>query len=156
MNKRRLIVLVIQFMVCLVNAQSADSKRIMQYNIEKQNVAIQGYDPVSYFINELPKKGKTGISFFYKGIQYLFTNERNKSTFIENPDKYEPAYGGWCAYAMGIDGEKVKIDPETYKIVEGKLNLFYNFGFTNTLKPWNKNELKLMRQAVVNWNKTIQ
>jgi len=48
-------------------------------------------------------------------------------SFKANPEKYEPAYGGWCAYAMGENGEKVKIDPETYKIIEGKLFLFYNF-----------------------------
>ncbi len=156
MNKRGLVILVVLFTACLASAQSADSKRIKQYNVEKQNVAIQGYDPVSYFINEMPKKGKKGITYTHKGIQYLFANEKNQSTFIENPTKYEPAYGGWCAYAMGIDGEKVKIDPKTYKIVKGKLNLFYNFGFTNTLKPWNKNEEKLTKQASGNWNKTIQ
>lgn len=156
MKKRGLKILVFLFTAGLANAQSSDSKRIEQYNIGKQNVAIEGYDPVSYFINEMPKKGKTGVVFIHKGIQYLFANEKNQSIFIENPDKYEPAYGGWCAYAMGVDGEKVKVDPKTYKIVKGKLNLFYNFGFTNTLKPWNKNEEKLVKQARVNWNKTTQ
>ena len=156
MNKGGLIILVVLSTACLTNAQSTDSKRIKQYNIEKHNVAIQGYDPVSYFMNEMPKKGKRGITHTHKGIQYWFVNEKNQSTFRENPAKYEPAYGGWCAYAMGIDGEKVKIDPTTFKIVKGKLNLFYNFGFTNTLKPWNKNEDKLVKQAGVNWNKTIQ
>ncbi len=64
---------------------------------------------------------------------------------------YEPQYGGWCAYAMGNSGEKVEVDPETYKIVDGKLYLFYNKYFTNTLKSWNKDEAKLKSKADESW-----
>jgi hypothetical protein len=76
--------------------------------------------------------------------------------FKANPEKYKPAYGGWCAYAMGENGEKVKVDPETYKIVDGKLYLFYNFWTTNTLDDWNKNEKKLKEAADRNWSKIVQ
>ncbi len=120
-------------------AQSTVTKSRKQYNIDKQNVAIQGYDPVSYFIDETPTKGEIKFAYNYNGVQYHFSSTNNRKKFVADPKKYEPAYGGWCAYAMGLKGEKVKIDPMTYKIVEGKLNLFYNFGFTNTLKSWNKN-----------------
>ena len=71
------------------------------------------------------------------------------------PEKYEPAYGGWCAYAMGNSSEKVEVDPETFKIIGGKLYLFYNFYFNNTLKSWNKNETGLKTKADGNWNKFI-
>ncbi|MEQ9146669.1 MAG: YHS domain protein, partial [Cytophagales bacterium] len=53
----------------------------------------------------------------------------------------------WCAYAMGVDGSRVKIDPKTFKIVNGELYLFYNFNFTNTLKKWNENENELKAKA---------
>lgn len=72
-----------------------------------------------------------------------------------SPEKYEPAYGGWCAYAMGETGEKVKIDPETYKIVDGKLFLFYNFWGNNTLEDWNENEKSLKSKADQNWKKIV-
>ena len=57
-----------------------------------------------------------------------------KEVFLKNPTNFEPEYGGWCAYAMGDSGEKVTINPETFKIINGKLYLFYNAFLTNTLK----------------------
>ena len=74
--------------------------------------------------------------------------------FKKDPTQYEPQYGGWCAYAMGSKGEKVPIDPETFKITNGKLYLFYNKFFNNTLTSWNKDEPGLMNKANGNW-KTI-
>ncbi|MEN9569980.1 MAG: hypothetical protein RL172_1211, partial [Bacteroidota bacterium] len=58
---------------------------------------------------------------------------------------------GWCAYAMGAKGQKVTIDPETFKIRNGKLYLFYNKLFNNTLKDWNKDEPALCAKADTNW-----
>ena len=78
---------------------------------------------------------------------------KNKEEFKKNPAAYEPQYGGWCAYAMGKDGDKVSIDPETFKIVNGKLYLFYNRAFNNTLKSWNKDEPTLKTKADANWQK---
>jgi YHS domain-containing protein len=118
-------------------------------NLDNQ-VALQGYDPVSYFKSE-PTEGKQDISFSHNGVIYYFSSEENKKTFKENPTKYEPQYGGYCAYAIGDNGEKVSIDPETYKIIDGKLYLFYNQFFTNTLKSWNKNEDELKLKADQNW-----
>lgn len=137
----------------LINAFSQnESSRIKNYNT-KQNIAIQGYDPVSYFEGK-PTEGN--IKFGYKGVTYLFVSQANLNTFKANAEKYEPAYGGWCAYAMGATGEKVKVDPETYKIKDGRLYLFYNFWGNNTLEDWNKNEEKLKVTADKNWTKLIQ
>lgn len=121
------------------------------YNINKEGVAIDGYDPVSYFKGE-PKKGSKEFSYEIDGVIYWFANASNRSVFAKAPLKYIPQYGGWCAYAMGLKPEKVKIDPETYKIVDGKLYLFYNFYLTNTLKSWNKDEARLTVNADKNWN----
>ena len=77
----------------------------------------------------------------------------DKELFKKNPAQYEPQYGGWCAYAMGNDGSKVEVDPETFKILNAKLYLFYNKYFTNTLKSWNKDEGRLMKSADANWMK---
>ena len=147
--------LTILFLFCssLVLAQSSEI-RVAQFNLKK-TVAIEGYDPVSYFDSK-PNEGKSEYKITHKGVTYLFANSSNLEQFKANPDKYEPAYGGWCAYAMGETGEKVKIDPETYKIVNGKLNLFYNFWGTNTLKDWNKNETPLKAKADQNWKKFVQ
>ena len=131
-----------------------DAIRQKHFNVKK-NVAIDGYDPVSYFDGK-PMEGEAEIKLTHKGVIYQFGTQANLGKFKANPEKYEPAYGGWCAYAMGTSGEKVKIDPETYKILEGKLYLFYNFWGNNTLTDWNKTEKKLKAAADISWKKIIQ
>jgi YHS domain-containing protein len=120
------------FTICLIGAfAQADAVRQKQFNLKK-NLAIEGYDPVSYFDGK-PVEGKPEIKTTHKGVVYQFVTQTNLNKFKAAPDKYEPAYGGWCAFAMGETGEKVKVDPETYKIMDGKLYLFYNFWGNNTL-----------------------
>jgi len=121
----------------------------------KKGIAISGYDPTSYFSGK-PLKGKKEFSTVNEGIIYQFLNANNLETFKKNPTKYEPQYGGWCAYAMGSKGEKVEIDPETFKLVNGKLYLFYHTLFDNTLTDWNKDENSLKLKADNNWNKFIK
>lgn len=116
----------------------------------EKGIALSGYDPVSYFLKSKPQKGI--IVYNYEGITYKFVSNENLMLFKNSPQKYVPAYGGWCAYAMGLNGEKVKVDPENFKIVDGKINLFYRTAFSNTLNDWSKNEAKLKRQADINWS----
>ncbi len=120
-------------------------------NLGKDNLAIKGYDPVSYFVNEEPLEGQQALSYRYNGATYYFASETNLETFKADPAKYEPAYGGWCAYAMG-KGYTADINPKTCKIVDGKLLLFYNKLFTNTLPKWNKDEATLYPAAEKNWD----
>ena len=134
-------------------AQTDDARK-KNFNVKK-SIILEGYDAVSYFDNK-PKEGKAAFQYTHKGIIYLFADQANLTRFKAAPEKYEPAYGGWCAYAMGETGEKVKIDPETYKIVEGKLYLFYNFWGNNTLTDWNKNEKPLKIKGDQNWKKFVQ
>ncbi|MHC0443395.1 YHS domain-containing (seleno)protein [Flavobacterium sp. 3-210] len=129
-----------------------DAKRVSQYNLENK-VGIQGYDPVGYFNQGKAVKGKKEISTSYQGVTYNFSSAENKNAFLKNPSKYEPQYGGWCAYAMGSAGKKVEINPETFKISDGKLYLFYNAYFNNTLKSWNPDEAELKVKADNNWKK---
>jgi YHS domain-containing protein len=127
------------------------SVRQKEFNLEK-GMAIQGYDPVSYF-KGVPQHGSTAFSTQYNGVTYRFSSAENLATFNKNPAGYEPQYGGWCAYAMGAKGEKVEIDPETFKIIGGRLYLFYNKYFNNTLKSWNKAEVTLKANADANWKR---
>ena len=132
-----------------------ESKRLSQFNLEN-NIAIQGYDPVGYFKLAKAIKGKKEINATYEGVVYCFSTIANKELFVKSPTKFEPQYGGWCAYAMGNANEKVAINPETFKIVNGKLYLFYNAYFNNTLKSWNKEESVLMTKADANWIKILK
>lgn len=139
----------------LLAQDNIPAKRISNYNTEK-GLAIKGYDPVAYIISNKAVEGSSTYTYLYNGINYHFSTKANMDLFKANPVKYEPAYGGWCAYAMGNDGSKVEVDPETFKIVDGKLFLFYNFYFTNTLKKWNANEPALHKSADVNWDRIIK
>lgn len=137
-----------------VNAQEQAGIRQKQFNLDG-NVAIRGYDAVSYFTESKAVKGSKDNAVVYEGVTYYFSSATNKEEFKKNPAKYEPSYGGWCSYAMGAKGEKVSVDPKTFKIVDGKLNLFYNKFFNNTLTDWNKDETNLKKKADANWSKTF-
>lgn len=131
------------------------ASRRKHFNLSN-GVALSGYDPVAYFSTKGAAKGSSKFSAQYMGISYYFCTAENKAAFDKNPSAYEPQYGGWCAYAMGNTGEKVEVDPETFKILNGKLYLFYNKFFNNTLKSWNKDETKLKESADRHWAETIK
>jgi YHS domain-containing protein len=152
--KKIFFVLIIALVTMSVSAQTV-SKRTSEFNLENK-IAIQGYDPVSYFKQNKAVKGKKEISVTYEGVIYQFSSTANKEIFSKSPASFEPQYGGWCAYAMGSSGEKVEINPETFKIIDGKLYLFYNAYFNNTLKSWNKAEASLKAKADANWKKFIK
>ena len=142
-------------LVCATTVSHAQVEvRKKQYNLKK-DVALEGYDPVSYFDGQ-PKEGDEDITTVYKGVLYHFVSQNNLTKFKAAPDKFEPAYGGWCAYAMGETGEKVKVDPETFKVIDGRVYLFYNFWGNNTLTDWNSQEKKLKDSADRNWRKFVQ
>lgn len=134
---------------------SQDALRAKHFNLTG-DVAVQGYDPVGYFVVGKAVKGNKDIAISYGAVRYYFATMDNRETFRKNPSAYEPQYGGWCAYAMGADGSKVEIDPNTFKIINGKLYLFYNKFFNNTLKSWNKNETVLKHHADANWEKLFK
>lgn len=132
-----------------IHAQAA--LRLKSFNLDK-NIAIQGYDPVAYFTTGKPTKGNKDLVVVAEGVTYFFATPSNKDLFLKDFKKYEPQYGGWCAYAMGYAGEKVEIDPSTFKILNGKLYLFYHSWTNNTLNKWNKEEDNLKNKADKNWS----
>lgn len=151
--KKHILILFISFIGLSISAQTA-VRRTTEYNLENK-LALQGYDPVAYFIQKKALKGKVTLTTTYEGVVYYFSTQANKEFFAKNPSQYEPQFGGWCAYAMGANAEKVEINPETFKIVDGKLYVFYNAYFNNTLKSWNKDETNLKKKADANWKKLL-
>lgn len=126
-------------------------------NLEN-GIGLHGYDPVSYFLNG-PEEGNERLSTQHEGVTWHFASESNRDAFIASPQSYLPEYGGWCAYAM-LEGDKVDIDPESYKIVNGKLYVFYDGFWGNTLKRWNKMtqdtpEQELITTADQHWQQLL-
>ncbi len=148
--KKRLIALVTILMMLNIG-YAQNNLRVKHSNLEK-GVAIQGHDPVAYFTQNKAVKGSKQFATIAEGITYYFSSVANKELFKKDFKKYEPQYGGWCAYAMGATNEKVEIDPETFKIADGKLFLFYHSWVNNTLPKWNKDENNLHAKADKNWS----
>ena len=136
--------------ISVAYGQADEAERKRNFNTENF-VALREFDPVSYFQNR-PKKGTSSFEAKHRGIIYYFANAENLEEFRKSPSKYEPAYGGWCAYTVAQSGERVKILPTSYKIIDGRLYMFYNFGGEDRLRKWNSgNEKSLKAAADKNW-----
>lgn len=120
------------------------------YNVKKGFVA-EGYDVVSYFDGHA-MEGDADFVSSYEGVKFKFSSQENLEKFESHPEKYLPQYGGWCAYAVAENNSKVDINPETFEIRDGKLYLFYNAFFNNTLESWLEEQPdKLVEKADKNW-----
>ncbi len=109
--------------------------------------AIRGYDPVAYFSEGRPVKGRSDISHSWNGATWHFSSEQNRTTFVSAPDKYAPAYGGYCAYAVA-NGYTATTDPDAWSIVNGRLYLNYSQGVK---KRWEKNISGYIKSGDANW-----
>jgi len=121
---------------------------------QKNGIVLDGTDVVS-ILNSNPCIGSAKWSIVEKGLTYYFCSEENKITFKENTEKYIPAFGGWCAFALIEKPQQVAINIKTFKIVNGKLLLFYNAWGINTLEKWNalNNDSENYKLAAENWAK---
>jgi YHS domain-containing protein len=147
------------FAICLAISfasfgQAESAKRKRNFNTVNA-VALKEFDPVSYFQGK-PLKGTSQFEYNHEGIYYYFANETNREEFKKNPSKYEPMYGGWCAYTLATTGERVKIQPTSYKISGNRLYLFYNFSNDNRMVKWTPaQEQKLKAAADKAWERTM-
>ncbi len=102
-------------------------------------VAIGGYSPVSYFDPGRPERGSAEFAVVQEGRVYHLASAEQVATFRSDPEKYVPAFGGWCAFGMSM-GERFPIDPETFKIAGGRLMLFLRNEETDARDLWNKQD----------------
>jgi YHS domain-containing protein len=84
--------------------------------------AIDGYDAVAYFTDSQPVEGSSDFTYDWMGATWRFANAEHRDMFAADPEKYAPAYGGYCAYGVA-KGKKPSIDPEAWAIVDGRLYL---------------------------------
>ena len=119
-------------------------------NMGKNDLAIEGYDPVAYFSEHLPIKGSSELTYIYEGAKYYFASFENKTMFVEDPTRYLPQYGGWCAYAIGKSAKKVNVNPKSFHVRKNKLYLFYKKGSYDALDKWKEKE-EVRNNADKNW-----
>jgi YHS domain-containing protein len=110
-------------------------------------LAIRGYDPVTYHLQAQPAKGTPQFSCQWRGATWLFATAENRDSFQAEPERYAPQYGGYCAYAVS-KGRTASIDPEAWRVVDGKLYLNYSRGVQ---KKWETDVLGNIIKADKNW-----
>lgn len=139
--------------------QQAEQERvrnIAEWNLPRRTkLAIGGYDPVAYFPEGggKAKKGSKKIEHTYKGVTYRFSSQANRELFKKAPERYEPAHGGWCSWAMA-DGDKTEPNPKSFIVEDDRLFLFYDGLFGDTRKDWLKGDHdQLAEQADREWKK---
>lgn len=109
----------------IFSAQAQVGRNVDAYNDKQGPIGLVGYDPVSYFAEGggEPLEGDSSIALDYEGVVYHFATVENKETFLTNPEKYEPTYGGWCAWGMA-NNATIEIDPEIYTIDGDRIHFF--------------------------------
>jgi YHS domain-containing protein len=148
MTRRRFAVSLLSLLT--VTAAVAADKSLL--NLDKEGVAIRGHDPVAFFTVKAPLKGKAEFTSEFHGAKYRFHSARNKAAFDAEPARYEPQFGGYCAYGVS-KGKLVEIDPEAFQIVEGRLLLQYSKGVRDDFNEDTQGNLK---KADANWPKLVE
>jgi YHS domain-containing protein len=121
-------------------------------NVDKTGLALQGYDPVGFVAEHKPVKGKPEFRSVHQGATYYFASAENKARFDKDPAKYEPAFGGYCAY--GVSRNKlVSIDVEAFQVVKGRLLLQYSKGVRN---DFNNDAPGNLAKADRNWPALVE
>lgn len=113
------------------------------------DVAIMGYDTVAYFTEGRATKGSPEISYQWLGATWQFANTEHRDAFAASPIRYAPQYGGLCALGVAKNERSVNIDPEAWRIVDGKLYLF--FGEGGLEQDWDPNPAAVVAKADANW-----
>jgi|ERR1041385_1802587 YHS domain-containing protein len=114
-------------------------------------LAIDGYDPVAYFTDGKPVEGKKQFEYRWMNANWRFASAEHRDLFAKNPDKYSPQFGGYCAYGIS-QGHAVSIDPEAWRIVDGKLYLNYS---KDVQKKWLVDIPGFIKKAEQNWPKIL-
>lgn len=112
------------------------------------NVAIDGYDPVAYHLDGVPTKGSADYSYDWHDAEWRFASADHRDRFIAEPERFAPAYGGWCAWAVATKGEKVGTDPEAFSVVDGRLFLNYD---KSIRKQWDADRAALIERGDQRW-----
>lgn len=147
LDRRSFIGLAAPALIAATRQARADASRPVNTLGSPDGLAIRGYDPVAYFRDGGPRQGKPEFSVRHGGATWRFASAGHKALFEADPQRYLPAYGGFCAYGASR-GYLVKIEPEAWSIVDGRLYLNYDLGVRET---WARRTETYITRADGNW-----
>ncbi len=116
------------------------------------NLAVDGYDTVAYFTENKAVEGSKKFQTQWQGANWRFSNQKNLTAFKQEPQRYAPQYGGYCAFAMAHN-DTASIEPEQFTIVDGKLYLNYN---RNIKEEWLDERDEMIKKADKHWAKKLK
>lgn len=119
---------------------------------KRTDTAIRGYDTVAYFTDGKPVKGTDKFVHEWMGAKWQFASQDHLDKFKADPAKYAPQYGGYCAYGIA-NGNIVKIEPDQWSVIDGKLYLNYDADIS---KKWKKDTAGYIRKADNSFDKLIK
>ncbi|HXV77505.1 MAG TPA: YHS domain-containing (seleno)protein [Candidatus Polarisedimenticolaceae bacterium] len=127
-------------------AEQGAAPRVL-VNVDENGVALQGYDPVAYFTDGKPVKGRAEINATHEGAIYHFASAEHRAMFVDDPAHYAPQYGGYCGYAASIN--KISpIGPEWFQVIDDRLILQHN---KKAWTLWNEDLPGNIVKADANW-----
>lgn len=126
--------------------QPAYAKSDEIYTSWRNNMAVGGYDVVSFHQGN-PIKGETKLVTSWRGADWHFANQANLDSFLKEPEKYAPAYGGHCAWAIA-NGKLAKGSPKNWTLKDGRLFLNFNDKIQNR---WNADQAGFITKADAMW-----
>ena len=116
-------------------------------NLDSNGIGIQGYDPVAFFTEHKPVKGSPQFQSDYNGAKYWFASADDKTAFDKEPARYEPQFGGYCAYGAS-QGHRAPVKIEAWQIVNGRLLMQYDL---DVKTKFNKDQQGTLKKADQNW-----
>ena len=116
-------------------------------NVDKSGFGIQGYDPVAFFTDGRPVLGRDEFHATYHGVTYRFASAEHQATFEKDPAKYEPQFGGYCAYGVA-QGHLAPVKVDAFQIVDGQLLMQYD---SSVRDKFNKNQQANLQAAQSKW-----
>ena len=123
----------------------------MRFNVGQEHVGVKGYSVVAYHREQQAIKGNSKYSHVHEGITYHFQNLEELALFMDEPEKYLPRYGGYCAFGVSA-GKRLDVDPHNFKLANGALYLFLLSEDFDSRKEWEKhNEKKMISKADAKW-----
>lgn len=99
-----------------------------KYNLDG-DLGLKGYDPVAFFeeFGGEALEGDENITAVYGNVEYRFASEDNRDAFLADPTRFEPTYGGWCAWAMANDAY-ADINPVLFTQNGNRMHFFISRG----------------------------
>jgi YHS domain-containing protein len=150
---RRVAVAALFGALVLNTAGLASAGSVHHYDLTGEDIGLAGFDPVSYFPEGggQPQKGSIQISAVHDGVTYRFASKDHLELFQKSPEKYLPAFGGWCAWAVAELGKRVDVDPLSFVVRDGRLYVFYRDPGFDTRAMWLKDPAAFVTKGDAKW-----